>query len=219
MLIFKTAGLIALLLLLFMVVVGCQSQVELSQLAVIVGLGLDPGPGGGYELTVELAHQQLSNEPGKSQVITVSGQDLDELEAALRNHLDREPNWGNAVSLVIGTGLGTEALDAMLFQMYQDFRFNPGLVLLLAEGRATDALNASFGQGDYVAQSLAEALEREARANGAKALTLTDYLQQRLANAQAQALPLLRLEEGKLVFAGAAPLDAAAAIPALHAYE
>lgn len=218
MMIFKCTSLVLLLLLLFMVLCGCQSHTELSQLAIITGIGLDRAEGGGYRLTVELAHQQTSNEPGEGVTYTVEGDSLEALEAALRLRLDKEPNWSNAVSLVVGAALAEQGADTLLTQMYQDFRFNPGLLLILAGGSAEEALNAKFGEGEYVAQGLAEALNRQALLTDSKALTLADYLQQRLSGQEAVALPLLMIEAERLVLAGSA-LVGAAEIPALYAYE
>jgi|GEM_PF-4013633 len=219
MIVFKFWGVVLLLLLLALTIGGCQARSELSQLAMIVGVGLDTDRENGLSLTVELAHQQLSNEPGQSVTFTVSGRSLEELEEELGRRLDKEPSWSNAVSLVIGAELAMRGgIDQVMTAVYQDDRFNPGLLLMVAEDRAEGALNSKFGESEYTAQGLAEALHQQARRNGSKPLTVADYLGKRLAGSGPVELPLLAVQDGQLLFAGTAAIGAAKA-PALYAYE
>jgi len=217
---FKFCGVLLLLILLTLTICGCQAHSELSQLAMIVGIGLDTAEDNGLTLTVELAHQQLSNEPGQSVTFTVSGADLAELEEELQRQLDKEANWSNAVSLVIGAELAVRGIDGVMTAIYQDDRFNPGLLLLVAQERAEKALATQFGESEYTSQALAEALNQKARLEGGKPLTVADYLGKRLSGQTHVELPLLEVREERLVLAGTALVGAGAtATPALYAYE
>lgn len=201
--IFKGGATLLIIILLALTVSGCQQRPELSQLAMVVGVGLDRGEQQPLRLTVELAHQQRSDEPATSLVVSVEGENWATAEAALQNSLDKRPLWCNAVALVLGQGLTTEERDALLSAIYQDQRFSPGLLVLEAES-AQDILKGSFGESDHLAQGVAETVTYLAKSSGCRPITSAAYVEQRLSGAPPPALPGLSVEEEAVSLGGTA---------------
>lgn len=193
---FRVIAMVLLMILLALTVSGCQEKAELSQLAMIVGLGIDQAEEGGLRLTVELAHRRSMEEPGESMVLSATGRDLAEAEGELQRMLDKQPYWSNAVLLVLGQSMAGEAAVEQLRAIYQDSRFDPGLLAAVAAGEAEEALNADFGESDYTAQGLAETLNRMATERGAKALTVARAVERELNGIDGISMPLLTVEDG-----------------------
>jgi len=186
------------LLLLLTVVVAEQDRTELSEMALVIGLGLDSNPKGGepWELTVELAYKQQNDSPGEKQVFTAAGGSWEELREELGKVLDKNAHWSSASLLILGGPvLETAEGKELLRSIFLDPKINGELLLAVSAEEPSQVFSASFGESNYLSAGLEQGLRLQAKTQEKQAVSLFDYMEQVLALEGSLAVPIIHLEK------------------------
>lgn len=154
---------------------ACWDKRELSDTAIVLGVGLDAA-GDSLRLSVELAGPE---DEGPS-LFSVCGEDAAACAEGLEQQLNKTLFWADAAALLYGGGLTPAQLGDSGLILYLQLGL-PGRTPLLDCGETTalQVLEGSFGQSEYVGLGLAEALTRE-REQGRESPSLAAMLENEL---------------------------------------
>ena len=196
----KTSALFVIFMFLSVFFCGCWDKQELSDTAIVLGLGIDPAKEG-LCLTVEIAYGKGVEAEGESYCFTAQGESFADAEKQLMQQLDKHLFWGHLAVLLFGGSLTKGEIQSYALYFYEDARFHSALPLLQAEGNAADVLRGKFGESDYVSAGLAQALTRDKKAGDL--YTLPRLLQQICAGESFTELPsVMVLAEGAVTLKG-----------------
>ncbi len=184
-------------LLLAVLLSGCMQSIRLNDRAIMEGMAIDRAEDGGYRITMQVAGvggTGESSEPALT-VIEQEGGSLTEALARCSSQQGRQMFLGNCSLLVIGAELAQDGLDYLLEFFNANYRVNPSLTVLLAQGEAApllcaqkenpllsaeglvDSVNASIKGGYLVRSHLIDLIDAIRGPQGAAVLPLV-YLQQ-----------------------------------------
>lgn len=185
-------------LLLLLVLVVEEDRTELSQMALVVGAGLDQGQGEDerWSLTVELAYKDQNDSPGEQRSFTVQGNTWEELQETLGNRLDKDAYWASAVTFLLNpTVLEQDAGSQLLRSIYLDPQINASLLLAVSEEEIAELFRASYGESTYLSAGLEQGLRLQADEEGRGAVSLADYLERVQLLGGALTLPVVSLAD------------------------
>lgn len=198
---FKLAGCGLILVLLLLTLSGCWERQELSEIAIVLGAGLDKEEDG-ILLTVELAHRLNGADSGESKIFSAQGRDLQQAEQKLAAMLDKTIFWGQLTLVLFGQGLNEEEQTGYALAFYQDGRLGSAIPMLQCQGRAEDILNAEFGEATYVSQGLVQAMEHLS-SEQRQVSTIAQRLEAALEQRPLPAAPMVLIgDEGRLELKG-----------------
>ncbi|MBE3585204.1 Ger(x)C family spore germination protein [Desulfofundulus thermocisternus] len=142
----------ALLLITFIIILagGCWNRVELTELAIVLGAGVDLAEDGRILLTLQIARPgafTAGNEGGgrgkeaASWVISAEGRTVPEAERFLAMKIPRHIYWGHCIILVLGEELARREGTGIVTNFFQREREpRENIYVLVARGRARDFL-------------------------------------------------------------------------------
>ena len=178
---------------------ACTDRQELSELAIVLGMGFDHMEDDSLQLSVELADRKMPQETGESKVFHVTAKDFTTAMDELILLLDKQLFWGNMMVLVFGDSFTQEQVDDVALALYKSNIFSDELPLLCAEGTAADIINGSFGESEYVSKGLSEAISHDEAQF--EPILLAHYVERLLAN-QASCQQIVRVDVEKIVSLG-----------------
>jgi len=184
---------------------GCWDRVELNDLAIVSGVGIDQKDKDTLELTAEvmvpkaLGGGQSPGGGGNQQPTIIRsgvGRTLTEAISDLQEHLPRRVFWGHTKVIVIGEKLAKKGIHEPLdfFTRYYSTRLQ--VEVFISEGKAKDVM-ATFPP---LERSSTEVLRELAKIDVLMSTTLKDVLQMVSGEASAAAIPMVAIlppEEGK----------------------
>lgn len=150
--------------LMMIVLSGCQDKKELSELSIVLGVGIDKYQDN-YLLTVELANPEAPDNLGTSKTFSVYGSTIDEAKEKIPFLVEKEMFWGHMQIIAIGKS-AVPSLYEISEYFYLDKQTAPAPFIVFAEDNsAEELLNSEFGQAQYFSFGLAEALKKLSKNN------------------------------------------------------
>ena len=139
---------------------ACWDAVELSDTAIVLGIGID-GNEEEITLTIELSGAESSD----STVMQSSAKSISECVKIIQSLNGEELFWGGTAVIVYGESLNEKWLaDSALF-LYRDLDVSGNTPILRTEkSSSSDVLHGSIGQSPSVSLGLSEAIHRNSAA-------------------------------------------------------
>ncbi|MDO4733528.1 MAG: hypothetical protein Q4B50_08475, partial [Bacillota bacterium] len=185
------------------VILADRDRTELSEMALVIGAGLERGDAkeGGQEdwkLTVELAYKQQNDSSGSRRIFSAHGGSWEELKQELGRNMEKRPHWSNAVVLLLEDSV-LEAGEgkSLLREIFLDPQVNGDLLLAVSEAEVSDLFSVVFGESNYLSAGLDQALRLQAKEKGKQPIRLFDYMERVLAMEEILPLPLVFLDAGE----------------------
>lgn len=178
---------------------GCADRHELSELAIVLGMGLDYMEDGSLQLSVELADRKMPQETGESKVFHVIAKDFTIAVDQLGLLLDKQLFWGNMMVVVFGDSFTKKQVDDIALALYKSNIFSDELPLLCAAGKAEDIINGNFGESEYISKGLSEAISHDEMQF--EPILLAHYTERLLAN-QASYQQIVQINAEEIVSLG-----------------
>ncbi|MDN5347468.1 MAG: spore germination protein [Clostridia bacterium] len=138
-----------LLVLLTGFLVGCWSREEITQIAIILGTGVDWTADGRIRLTVQIAKPGSfaggaegggkGREPA-SWAVSAEGKSIEEAERYLAMRVPRDIYWGHCITLVIGEEMAKKGTRIVTSFFLRDREPRETMWVMVAKGEAKDVL-------------------------------------------------------------------------------
>ncbi|HHV79932.1 MAG TPA: Ger(x)C family spore germination protein [Firmicutes bacterium] len=128
---------------------GCWSRKEISELAIVLGVGVDLLPNDQIRLSVQIAQPGAFYGGGgargggmqtASWAVSAEGKTIDEAARYLAMRVPREIYWGHSMILVIGEKMAREGIGLIGDFFNREKEPRETMWLLVAEGEARDVL-------------------------------------------------------------------------------
>ncbi|NPV71552.1 MAG: Ger(x)C family spore germination protein [Firmicutes bacterium] len=124
---------------------GCWSRKEITEIAIVLGTGVDLAPDGRIRLTVQIARPggfygggeggARGREPA-CWVVSAEGKTVEEAARRLAMMVPREIYWGHCVILVIGEAMALEGTDTIMDFFNRDRQPRETMGVMVSEGEA-----------------------------------------------------------------------------------
>ncbi|MCL6639188.1 MAG: Ger(x)C family spore germination protein [Firmicutes bacterium] len=147
----KKASVFLWLILLTFLPGGCWSRVEITEVAVVLGTGVDWTADGMVRLTVQIARPAAFAGGGEatgggkeaapaSWVVTAEGKTIEEAERCLAMKVPRDIYWGHCVILVLGEDMAKKGTRVATNFFQRDRQPRETMWIMVAKGEAKDFL-------------------------------------------------------------------------------
>jgi len=194
----KFGGIVLFLILAFICLGGCQDNHEIGNLAVILGVAVEPTDNGGLRATIELAHRDSVNSEDNSVVLSVEADDWQDATDQLKDKTDKKLYWGHMVLLVLGQSFTQEQMNSYIKLFYTDQRLSPTIYVAIAVNSAEDIFSSSFGESIYISEGVAERLAMEQKKKPSLCYTGGEWMQNIYYNKTCKSIAVLSIDEGKI---------------------
>lgn len=196
---------------------GCWDQKPISNLAIVIGLGVDlvdPQTITNDEqvlVTVELAHPNFEDIEGHPALLSASGRTIQEAVRNLQQGLNLRLHWSHLETLLIGRSAAHAGIADYLYLFFHDHEMPATVYIVIAEGAAKDILYGQIGLSPYVATGIRELLRNQhGPTNGFIApVRIQEYRASYAAPATGLLIPLIAFLPAQVAQASANPLPAA----------
>lgn len=146
----KKAAALLLLVLLTGLLGGCWSRKEITEVAVVLGTGVDWTADGRIRLTVQIARPTAfagggeaaggGREAPASWVVSAEGKTIEEAERYLAMKVPRDIYWGHSIILVIGEEMAKKGTRMVTNFFQRDRQPRETMWIMVAKGEAKDFL-------------------------------------------------------------------------------
>lgn len=143
---------------------GCWSRKELSELAIVLGAGVDRAPGGQVVLTLQLARPKgfaggggdgSGGKEPSTWVVSETGSTVFEAQRKLANRLSRRIYWAHNAVLIFGEDAARHGIRRYTNFFSRSAESRENMWVMVARGKAKDILETSDKLEDSSAQQLA----------------------------------------------------------------
>jgi len=155
---------IALLLLLFLAssLTGCWNRTEITDMAIVLGTGVDWMQEGRLSLTVQIAKPRAfagveaasGREEAASWVVTAEGKTIEEAAKNLAAKVPRKVFWDHCMILIVGEEMARKGMDLFIDFFLRSREPRETMWLMVAEGEARDFLETYANLEKTSAQAL-----------------------------------------------------------------
>ena len=201
-----TKSLWVLLLFILVIASGCWDRRELENLAVVLGIGLNLGPGGeGYEVSFQVVRAAQIRSPGGSSgggeelrpfwILRSSGPTVFE---AIRNatfQSSRRLFLSHSQVLVVNEAVAREGLTPALDLFVRDHEPRLSQWLLLSAEDPVQIFDASAGLERVSSQAISDLLQQYHLTSKIRPVRLAEYVQHAMVKTAANTLPIIRTKE------------------------
>jgi len=140
----------ALLIIIAGVLGGCWSRKELSEMAIVLGAGVDRAPGDQVRLTLQIARPSAFMAGGEggggkepsTWVISETGETILDAQRKLSTKISRHIYWGHNVILVFGEETAREGLRKYTNFFSRGVQSRETMWVMVAKGEARDILKS-----------------------------------------------------------------------------
>ncbi|MGB9866354.1 MAG: Ger(x)C family spore germination protein [Bacillota bacterium] len=149
----RKLALLALLLLVSNALTGCWSRKEITEIAIVLGAGVDLTTEGQIRLTLQIAKSACGaagaqsggggTDQAASWVVSAEGRTIEEAEAHLSSRVPREIYWGHCIVLVLGRALAERGANMATDFFARDREPRETMWVLVADGEAKQVLETS----------------------------------------------------------------------------
>ena len=164
--------LIAVLMLpvLFFCFSGCTSHKDndLSNRVVLQGIGVDYEDGT-YMLTIQVFNLSQAGPSGAESsknvttVYTASGKTISEAVNGIRQFVGKNPMYSHNRILIVSEAAVNSGLREILDYFIRDYSTRPSIDFAVTKGKASDIMNADFGDATIPAEEIARLLEAQSK--------------------------------------------------------
>ena len=141
---------IALLLLLFLAsfLTGCWNRTEITDMAVVLGTGVDWTQDGRLSLTIQIAKSRAfagveaagGREEAANWVVTAEGKTIEEAAGNLAAKVPRKVFWDHCMILIVGEEMARKGMNLIIDFFLRSREPRETMWLIVAEGEAKDFL-------------------------------------------------------------------------------
>ncbi|MDD3663615.1 MAG: Ger(x)C family spore germination protein [Candidatus Pacebacteria bacterium] len=224
-LILKLIAIILILLSSLFSLSGCWSRRELNDLGIVMGFAIDKGEKEELDVTVQLI------KPGSISTISaggsgggtgasgqsnaywnakVSGSNLFYMLREITHMVDRKLYTAHAEAIVIGKDLAEEGIKNHLDFFMRDQEVRLSVMLLIADGKASDVFDTNPGLEQIPANNLAKLLQIQHVTSETPEMRIKDYIDCLESGSSSCALPFVKIrkqgEDNNLAIEGSAVL-------------
>jgi spore germination protein KC len=170
------------------IITSCWDQVELDDLSILSGVGIDEGTEDKYAVTMQvILHRELKiqSQTGKrgeqkpTQNILVEGDSLIEVNRNLTLQSGRVGYWSHVKVIVIGEALAEAGIENIIDIIERDPEIRQQTYLLVAKGTASEILAAESIDLEIVqAYNISDMVEKTTNNANVVAVDIHDYLLQ-----------------------------------------
>lgn len=128
---------------------GCWSRKEITEIAIVLGAGVDLTPEGQVRLTLQIARSGCAAAGAESTgamgqaaswVISSEGRTIEEAERHLAERVPREIYWGHCIVLVLGKQLAQQGANLVTDFFARDREPRETMWVMVADGEAKQVL-------------------------------------------------------------------------------
>ena len=155
----KKIAVLLLLVLLTGLLGGCWSRKEITEVAIVLGTGVDWTNDGRIRLTVQIARPSAFAAEGgggkeaASWVVSAEGKTVEDAERYLAMKVPRDIYWGHSIILVIGEEMAKKGTGMVTNFFQRDREPREIMWLMVAKGEAKDILETETDLGKTSAQA------------------------------------------------------------------
>ncbi len=193
----KILTLIILLLILPFIFGGCWDKVELSNMVIVAGLGVDLEANQQVKVTLECSNITQLGPSGENVIFTATGDTIYDAVRNVSSKVNKRLFWGHLQSWVIGRKAAEQGVKQFLTLPYYTQETSPLINVFIAEGNAEEVFRAKAGVGIYVGKSLAEIVNNEKSYGSGKVypMTLEEIMTENVTPGVAITIPTLAVEQ------------------------
>lgn len=169
----KILSLIILLLILPFMFGGCWDKVELSEMVIVVGFGIDIDTNNQVKVTLECSHVTQLGGGGNSALFTATGETMYDAIRNASSQINKKLFWGHLQTFVIGRKAAEQGVIQFLNLFYYTQETSPLIYVFIAEGSAEEVFRSKAGVAIYVGDGLAEIINNEKNDGSGKAYPIS----------------------------------------------
>lgn len=173
-------SIICIMLLLFS---GCWNNRDLTEMGVIVGMGIDEVENNEIELTIQLTEPTLNDEikqVGKNRTwrsISARGSSVFEANRNLLTKVNKKLNYSNIQLMIIGENLAKNGIDNVLDFFQRVHEIDKREVILISEGiKPKEIFNIESEQGLVSAVEIGQTLKNTDRLPAIRKMNMYDLI-------------------------------------------
>lgn len=195
----KTTALIATIILSSLALPGCWSSLELNQISIVMGLGVDAAAGGGFEVTAQIARPALlSSDAGGSsgEAYFNAKQTAPAIFTALRGLMDmfsRRLYTQQCEVLIVGADVARNDISTALEYFLRNEESRMTMPLLIADGLASEVLDEVTYLEAMPSIQLAQMADNQKYTGRTSRMTVFGFLRDMLAESIDPTAPIVEL--------------------------
>lgn len=198
----KKITILLLLVLLTGLLGGCWSRKEITEVAVVLGTGVDWTADGRIRLTVQIARPGAfaaanggGGEEAASWVLSAEGKTVEEAERYLAMKIPRDIYWGHCIILVIGEEMAQKGVGMITNFFQRDREPREIMWLMVAKGEAKDILETH----SQLARTSAQAAGFLTRMKTGYSVQLREYAEMRASKGVQPVVTAVEVKEAGVV--------------------
>ena len=171
--IIKRTAVLVVLSLIILLGSACGDARELSDTAIILGIGIDE-----HEDQIELTVELSSADTNEAKVMQARGATMEACVKQIQLYNYEYLFWGGTAALVFGVSINDIDLDCYSLYLYQNLGVSGKTPLFRAwECSVSEIMNGRFSQAPYLSVGLNEAMRLKERSESEEQLTLAERLE------------------------------------------
>lgn len=201
----KKIKLFTLLFCLSLLLYGCGNGVELQDMCIVMGVGVDIDEENSdypVKLTVEVANYDngsggSSESKPNDSIFSINGKSVSDATAKLNTMLNKYIFWGHNKVIIFGKTAAEQGVNEFIDAFMRNNEMRPSVLIMVAEQEAAKVFEGKCGISDLIAYGIADLFSKEGKQDYTYKLgcNIGQYCEKMLNESPASVLPVLSLLE------------------------
>lgn len=199
----KLAEALFLILIILLSAAGCAFHVELKDLSIVEGVGIDKNPNGGYLITFQVYQPSSSGESGSgkqatgraTKCIQATGVSIFDASRNATKEMGKKLYYSSNRSLLLGREVCGEGIGPIIDFFERNHEIGPAQKIFMTEGKAADLLTRKSDDGAFSAEKMAQVLQNNYNTSMVYDMTIGKLQNIEESNQKDFMLPVLSVKE------------------------